>query len=59
MCVRVHTCHGAHVEVRRQLVRVSSLLPYMGPEDRTQVIRPGGKCLYLLTLISPRLLLSY
>lgn len=36
------------MEVRGQPVRVSSFLPYVGPEQ-TQVVPLGGKYLYLLS----------
>ena len=36
------------VEVRGQLVTLGSLLPPSGTRNQPQVIRLGGRCLYLL-----------
>lgn len=46
MCI--HVCHGTHAEARGSLLRVSSLL-LCGFCHRTQVIRPGGKHIYVLS----------
>lgn len=44
-------CHITNVEVRRQLLEVSSsLLVDLG--DQTQVVRLGAMCLYLLGHLS-------
>lgn len=41
-------CHSAHGDVKGQLTGAKS--PYnMGLVDQIQVLRPGGKCLYLLS----------
>lgn len=42
MCVHFSLCVYAHAAVRRQLVK-------LGARDRTQVLRVGGKYLYLLS----------
>ena len=43
-------CPAVHVKVRRHLCRLDSLsLPFMGPRDQTQVIRPAWPVLYPLS----------
>lgn len=45
MHVPAQTCIGTHLphlEIRRQLV-------YVGPRDRSKIMRLGGKCLYQLS----------
>lgn len=57
MCVResehmhAHMCAhcGTHVELRGQLVRVSSLLYHVGSGHQSQIIVVRRKCLYLLS----------
>lgn len=54
------TSCGAHVEVRGQLVGISSLsFHHVDPEDQTQVIKLGGKCLSLLGHLSSHRILYY
>lgn len=55
-----YTCHAMHVEVRRQLCRVSFRL-CVHPRNRTQVIALVWQNLYLLSLLcqSVRLFLFF
>lgn len=48
LCVRVHICNCALVVVRGQLTGICSFY-YMGSWGQTQIVRIGGKCLYLLS----------
>lgn len=46
VCVNVwsgHTCHGVHVQVRGQLLRICSLLPLCGPQESNSNCRLGHK----------------
>lgn len=40
--------HGVHMELRGQLAGVDFSFHYVGPKDRSQVVRLGSKCLNLL-----------
>lgn len=49
---RGQACHGTHVEVKGELGRVCSLLPFKGLGAQTQVVRHVRKCLYLLSQLA-------
>lgn len=50
----MYPCHATNVDIREQLVRVSSLFLLWGLGDQTQVIRLCGKHPYPLKhLVSP------
>ena len=51
VCTRTHMCHGTLVDVGGQLLGVTSL-PLLVPGDQSQVVRPGGECLYLLCCLA-------
>lgn len=48
MCVGVHALE----EVRGQLEEVHSMLQTCRSQDQTEVVMPGSKCLYLLSLLA-------
>lgn len=53
-----HTCHGACVGVRQQLVRANSLSLPCGSRDRTQIVRLSCKHLGALGLLAGHISIS-
>lgn len=48
----VFMCLGMLMEFRGQILKVEYFLQYLGPRARTHVLKPGGKRLYQLAILS-------
>lgn len=45
-------CQNSHVAGFYLLYNLTCSFSYLGPENQTQVVKLGGKCLYLLSLLA-------